>query len=79
MGNCVICNKILYGSGICDTCKTLADKIKELRSKKREWFEELFDRNSDCCDVPESIYDFDEVKNTMSKEVFVSLMMDLLV
>lgn len=75
MGNCLICNKILYGNGICDNCQVLAHKVKELRSKKLEWFEELFDRNSDCY---EETYNSDEVEYTMSREVFVTLITDLL-
>lgn len=77
MSNCPVCNK--PGSGVCDLCKPVVDKVRELQSKNKKWFEVLFDKNAD---IEHNKYNvlFEEYssESSMSKDVFTSILMDLL-
>ena len=79
MGNCLICNKKLYDNSFCDRCRPVVDKVRELRKKDKEWFEALFDRNCDKENVDgyDCIDEQPIITYSLSKEKFVSILMDL--
>lgn len=79
MGNCVICNKPLYETSVCDLCKPVVDKVRELQSKNKKWFEELYDRNRDMSFTYYDSYLGEEIdEEYMTCDKFTSILMDLL-
>ena len=79
MGDCVICNKPLYETSVCDLCKPVVDKVRELQSKNKKWFEELYDRNRDMSFTYYNSYLGEEIdEEYMTRDKFTSILMDLL-